>query len=66
MTPHAAAIQPDMLPAGPTRETPAQCPHGCPTPPEAIQIGPLFLVGWLRFPRLSRPKGLATGIIGLW
>lgn len=27
---------------------------------------PVIMLRWLRFPRLQRQTGLATGIIGLW
>jgi len=31
-----------------------------------VRQEPVILLRWLRFPRLQRQTGLATGIIGLW
>lgn len=61
-------IRPTMIPVEPAFERIEQgsvsCPVGSSDPVPAVE--PVILFRWLRFPRLRRQKGLATGILGLW
>ena len=71
MTRPHICIRPTMVPVEPVLEYLRSGAECCPVcckaseddgpPPE-----PVVLFGWLRFPRLRRQKGLATGILGLW
>ena len=63
-------IRPTMVPVEPVleyfRSGSESCPVCCQPREDDPPREPVVLFGWLRFPRLRRQKGLATGIIGLW
>ena len=61
-------VRPTMIPVEPAFERIVQGSSSCPeSSTERIStVEPVVLFPWLRFPRLRRQKGLATGIIGLW
>ena len=61
-------VRPTIVPVEPTFELLQQGSESCPvcSSGSARNAEPIVLFRWLRFPRLVKQKGLATGIIGLW
>jgi hypothetical protein len=61
-------VWPMMIPVEPVQEYIVQGAETCPVCSDRADslTRPVVQFGWLRFPRLRRQKGLATGIIGLW